>query len=52
MKPVISFSLLTASLCLGQSTDRVEIERMTHAEIHEAIHKLGKTTVLVYNGGT
>ncbi len=30
----------------------VEIERMTHAEIHDAIHKQGKTTVLVYNGGT
>ncbi len=25
---------------------------MTHAEIYEAIHKLGKTTVLIYNGGT
>lgn len=25
---------------------------MTHAEIFEAIHKQGKTTVLIYNGGT
>lgn len=25
---------------------------MTHAEIHDAIHKQGKTTVLIYNGGT
>ena len=40
------------SLCLAQGADRVEIERMTHAEIHDAIHKQGKTTVLIYNGGT
>src|SRR5262249_28718105 len=44
--------LLATSLCLAQSTDRVEIERMTHSEINTAIHKQGKTTVLVYNGGT
>jgi creatinine amidohydrolase/Fe(II)-dependent formamide hydrolase-like protein len=25
---------------------------MTYAEIHDAIHKQGKTTVLIYNGGT
>lgn len=48
----ISFLLLTVSLCLAQSAGQVEIERMTHAEIHDAIHKQGKTTVLIYNGGT
>ena len=52
MKVAISFPLLTLSLCLAQSAERVEIELMTHAEIHDAIHKQGKTTVLIYNGGT
>ncbi len=51
MKPTLAF-LLPISLCLAQSADPVEIERMTHAEIHDAIHKFGKTTVLIYNGGT
>ncbi len=37
---------------LAQAVDRVEIETMTHAEIYDAIHKNGKTTVLIYNGGT
>ena len=46
------FLLLTLSVCLAQNADRVEIERMTHAEIYDAIHKQGKTTVLIYNGGT
>src|SRR4051794_5371051 len=41
-----------ASLSLGQGTERVDIELMTHAEIHDAIHKQGKTTVLIFNGGT
>ena len=31
---------------------QVDMELMTHAEIYEAIHGLGKTTVLVFNGGT
>src|SRR5512132_2057152 len=48
----LSLSFLPVSLCLAQGADRVEIERMTHAEIHDAIHKQGKTTVLIYNGGT
>ena len=52
MKPAAYFPFLTLSLCLAQSVDRVEIERMTHAEIYDAIHKQGKTTVLIYNGGT
>src|SRR3954451_16345564 len=41
-----------ASLSSGQGTERVDIELMTHAEIYEAIHNQGKTTVLIFNGGT
>jgi len=41
-----------AALCRAQRPQPVEIELMTHTEIHDAIHKQGKTTVLVYNGGT
>jgi creatinine amidohydrolase/Fe(II)-dependent formamide hydrolase-like protein len=52
MNRAIPFALLTLSLCLAQKADRVEIERMTHAEIYDAIHKQGKTTVLIFNGGT
>ena len=44
--------VLILSLRISQGADQVEIERMTHAEIHDAIHKHGKTTVLIYNGGT
>ena len=36
----------------GQKEEPVEIELMTHTEIYSAIHNHGKTTVLVYNGGT
>src|SRR6185503_2324851 len=52
MKPIAYFPFLTLSLCLAQNAGEVEIERMTHAEIYDAIHKRGKTTVLIYNGGT
>jgi hypothetical protein len=57
MKPAACFPFLALSFCLAQSAgqvviERVEIERMTHAEIYDAIHKQGKTTVLIYNGGT
>jgi creatinine amidohydrolase len=45
--PVFSILVYTAS-----AADPVEIERLTHAEIHDAIHKQGKRTVLIYNGGT
>jgi creatinine amidohydrolase len=48
--------LILVPLILGlhsaHAADRVEIELMTHAEIHDAIHKQGKRTVLIYNGGT
>src|SRR5580658_3453829 len=49
MKITILFLLLSASLCQGQP---VEIELMTYPEIYSAIHDQGKTTVLIYNGGT
>jgi creatinine amidohydrolase len=52
MNLAISLPLLSLSLCLAQGADRVEIEKMTHAEIYDAIHNRGKTTVLIYNGGT
>ena len=34
------------------STAQVEFERMTWPEVHRAIHDQGKTTVLIFNGGT
>jgi len=36
----------------GRRQEPVEIENMTYPEIYSAIHDHGKTTVLVYNGGT
>ena len=36
----------------GPRQEQVEIELMTYPEIYSAIHDHGKTTVLVYNGGT
>ena len=48
----LSLALITSSLCLAQTSAPVEIELLTYAEIHDAIHKQGKTTVLIYNGGT
>jgi len=30
----------------------VEIELLTHTEIYDAVHNQGKTTVLIFNGGT
>jgi creatinine amidohydrolase len=48
--------LLTASVAFSQpqapKTDLVEFEMMTWPEVHRAIHDQGKTTALVYNGGT
>ena len=52
MKFTTAFALLPISMRLAQGADPVEIERLTHAEIHDAIHKKGKTTVLIFNGGT
>jgi creatinine amidohydrolase/Fe(II)-dependent formamide hydrolase-like protein len=42
-------------VAFGQTTpkqDEVEMEMMTYPEIYSAIHDRGKTTVLIYNGGT
>jgi len=36
----------------GPRQEQVEIELMTYPEIYSAIHDHGKTTVLLYNGGT
>jgi creatinine amidohydrolase len=36
----------------GPKTDLVEFEMMTWPEVLRAIHEQGKTTALVYNGGT
>jgi creatinine amidohydrolase/Fe(II)-dependent formamide hydrolase-like protein len=47
--------LFAGGIALAQSARRqalVEIELMTYPEIYSAIHDQGKTTVLVYNGGT
>ena len=52
MNRATTLPLITLGVCLAQTPQPVEIERMTHAEIHDAIHKQGKTTVLIYNGGT
>jgi creatinine amidohydrolase len=48
----LALLLISGSLCIAQTSMPVEIELMTYAEIHDAIHKQGKTTVLIYNGGT
>lgn len=37
---------------LASTRDLVELEMMTWPEVKRAIHELGKTTALVYNGGT
>jgi creatinine amidohydrolase/Fe(II)-dependent formamide hydrolase-like protein len=47
--------LLASAIALAQRAqkqEQVEIEMMTYPEIYSAIHDHGKTTVLVYNGGT
>src|SRR3978361_1454194 len=45
-------ALIGASVCLAQCAPPVELELMTYPEIYSAIHTQGKTTVLIYNGGT
>jgi hypothetical protein len=48
--------LLVTACLLGYSTitrgASVEFEMMTWPELKHAIHEEGKTTVLIYNGGT
>jgi creatinine amidohydrolase/Fe(II)-dependent formamide hydrolase-like protein len=53
MRCCVSFAiLLSGCLSAWQKPAPVEIERMTYTEIDAAIHRQGKTTVLIYNGGT
>jgi creatinine amidohydrolase len=53
---VAFFALVLASVIVlaqrGSKQDEVEIEMMTYPEIYSAVHDHGKTTVLIYNGGT
>jgi len=52
---IIAIGVLASVTALAQTAqkqEQVEIEQMTYPEIHSAIHDRGKTTVLVYNGGT
>jgi len=47
--------LLARVLAFAQRAEKqevVDIEMMTYPEIYSAIHDHGKTTILVYNGGT
>lgn len=39
-------------VALPSTTNLVELEMMTWPEVKRAIHELGKTTALIYNGGT
>src|SRR3954470_4386462 len=52
MKRAVCLLFTIVSLSSGQRSDCVDIELMTHAKIHDAIHQQGKTTVIIYNGGT
>jgi Uncharacterized protein, putative amidase len=49
MRKVALGILFSASFVAAQP---VEIELMTYPEIYSAIHQQGKTTVIVFNGGT
>jgi creatinine amidohydrolase/Fe(II)-dependent formamide hydrolase-like protein len=52
--PIFTLALVSvaASAQRAARQDEVEIEMMTYPEIYSAIHEHGKTTVLIYNGGT
>jgi creatinine amidohydrolase len=49
MRKAVLAILFSASIGRAQP---VEIELMTYPEIYSAIHEQGKTTVIVFNGGT
>ena len=51
MKNLILIALFVAS-AQSQKQAPVEIELLTHTEIYDAVHNHGKTTVLIFNGGT
>ena len=44
--------LAAASICFSQKPATVDMESMAYPEVDSAIHEHGKTTVLIYNGGT
>src|SRR5882724_7252825 len=56
MKNLIVLTLILGLLALAYAqipkVTPVEIELLTHSEIYDAVHNRGKTTVLIYNGGT
>jgi creatinine amidohydrolase/Fe(II)-dependent formamide hydrolase-like protein len=56
MKMLLAVLVLPGLLVLAAAqlpkVPPVEIELLTHTEIHDAIHNHGKTTVLIFNGGT
>src|SRR5262245_55652463 len=49
---IVFLASVIASAQKAQRQDVVDMELMTYPEIYSAIHDHGKTTVLVYNGGT
>jgi creatinine amidohydrolase len=50
---IASLSLLALFLPSGRAqTDLIDFEMMTWVEVKAAIHQQGKTTALLYNGGT
>ena len=51
MKKWILAALLAAT-AQSQNSTAVDIELLTHAELYDAIHNHGKTTILIFNGGT
>lgn len=54
MKSRMTLLILSAAHLYGQTAQKpvVEFDMMTWVEVKKAIHEEGKTTVLVYNGGT
>jgi creatinine amidohydrolase len=52
MKLAALFWCAGMALASTQTPGPVEIELMTYPEIYSAIHEQGKTTVIIYNGGT
>jgi len=56
MKTLLPVGLLLGLLVFASAqipkVTPVEIELLTHTEIYDAIHNRGRTTVLIFNGGT
>jgi creatinine amidohydrolase len=49
---IISLLAMTAAAAYTQTKPQLDLEMMTWPELKRAIHEQGKTTALVYNGGT